>query len=101
MVYECRKRLNRHSRKSDLAQKYTLEKQKPGEKATEFIIRLTALRTKNLLVGKTPKVCGSLKMLGYITWMWPSMDLRTHNLWPRSMMSTPRMPKQRRLSTAT
>ena len=46
MVYECRKRLNRHSRKSDLARKYSQEKQQPGEKATEFITSLTALRTK-------------------------------------------------------
>ena len=46
MVYKCRKRLNRHSRKSDLAQRYLVEKQKSGEKATEFITRLTSLRTK-------------------------------------------------------
>ena len=46
MVYECRKRLNCHSRKSDLAQKYLVEKQKTEEKATEFVSRLTALRNK-------------------------------------------------------
>ena len=46
LVYECRKRLNRHSHKSDLARRYTQEKQKPGEKATDFITRLTNLRTK-------------------------------------------------------
>ena len=31
MVYECRKRLNCHSRRSDLAQRYLIEKQKTEE----------------------------------------------------------------------
>ena len=31
IVYECRKQLNQHSRKSDLAQKYLVEKQKTGK----------------------------------------------------------------------
>ena len=46
LVYECRKRLNCHSHRTDLARKYTQEKQKSGEKATDFITRLTNLRTK-------------------------------------------------------
>ena len=36
LVYECRKRLNHHSRQSDLAQKYLVEWQKSGETAIEF-----------------------------------------------------------------
>ena len=39
-------RLNPHSRRSDLAQRYLIEKQKTGERTTEFVSRLTALRNK-------------------------------------------------------
>ena len=69
MVYECRKRLNRHSRKSDMAQRYLVEKQKSGEKATEFITRLTSLRTK-AFGKKDAQACGAMRMLGCITWKW-------------------------------
>ena len=46
LVYECRSRLSQDARKEDIAQKYLVAKQKPEEKAIEYIKRLQCMRER-------------------------------------------------------
>ena len=46
LVYECRSRLSQDARKEDIAQKYLVAKQKPEEKAIEYVKRLHCMRER-------------------------------------------------------